>query len=199
MAALSPELWQSGNLRDAGRPSRFGGFVGRPLCREGGPESAAQQHHQAVACAASSAHKSRHEDGQRPSGHQPRGATVDVVTQRAKRDICAALEPRGLAGHTLSAVSPMSPGGHKSICLRPFETDTKGEAEGKLRTASCYDRTEDGTISNAAGGPDARFCGEVSREKQSTTPEELGWRKWIKPHRPYEHGACGERQRSEDG
>ena len=64
---------------------------------------------------------------------------ADVATQGARRDVCAALKPRGSAGHTLFIVPPTSPGEHKFICLHPFETNTKGEEAEELRTAFCYD------------------------------------------------------------
>ena len=82
----------------------------------------------------------------------------------ARRDVCAALEPRRSARHALFAVSPTSPRGHKSIRLRPLEMNTKEGAEGELRTAPCYDRTGDGTILSAAGGPNAHFRWEVPVE-----------------------------------
>ena len=173
----------------AGRPSRFGGFVGRPWGRAGGPELAAQQHHRAAACAASSAHKSRHEGGQRPSGHRPRGATADVATKGARRDVCAALEPRRSARHALFAVSPTSPRGHKSIRLRPLEMNTKEGAEGELRTAPCYDRTGDGTILSAAGGPNAHFRWEVPVETISYSGSPGGRGKRIELHRLHERDA----------
>ena len=173
----------------AGRPSRFGGFVGRPWGRAGGPELAAQQHHRAAACAASSAHKSRHEGGQRPSGHRPRGATADVATKGARRDICAALEPLESAGHALFAVSPTSPRGHKSIRLRPFETNTKGGG-GRGAEDSPLLRSDRGRNDFECGRRTERTFPPGSTRGNNLLLWKSGGRgKRIELHRPHERDA----------